>query len=73
MNTLTQGAIIKRINRKLAPKQEIFRKARGARIAATFGDFYIHDWQQNRIVATHCNPAETARELGLIHAMEEVA
>jgi hypothetical protein len=69
---MTEDALIKRINRKLAPDGQQLRKARGQRAVLDVGEFYMHDRQRNIILQTNVDPEAYARELGVL-ASEVVA
>ena len=66
MKSMNEAAIVKRINRALASEDEKLRKSRGGWTAANFGDFYVHDWRRNIVTATHVDPEDLARELGVL-------
>lgn len=70
--TVTQDAIIKRINRKLAHEGERLVTLRGERGVHDLGRHYIVDTHQNGIVATHVDIVDLAREMKVIHAIETV-
>lgn len=69
--TVSQSALIKRINRKLAPDDEILRTAR--RYTSDCGWYYIHDVRGNFVTSTHVDPETLGRELGVLRSYETVA
>ncbi len=72
ISTLTIGAVIKRINRKLAHENEMLRTARG-NFEPSLGSYYVVDLHTNSIVATHADPEKLARELKVIGSWEKVS
>ena len=66
MKTMTEDAIVKRINRALCHEDEQLHKARRDIERIEFGDWYIRNWRQTNIVATHVDPEDLARELGVL-------
>lgn len=69
---ITTGALIKRINRKLAHEGEVLRRARGGRSWQQVGDHYIVDVSRNFLVAGHVDPEDYGRELGVLKPFERV-
>ena len=72
MSTVTSNALVKRINRKLAPEGELLRTTRGQRAIQDLGHHYILDIYTNGVLAWHCDLEELGRELGVLKAYEGV-
>ena len=70
MAAITDQALIKRINRKLAGIDEQLRKARS--YDHNLGWFYTVNTYRNWIVDTHVDLEELGRELGVLRPGEEV-
>jgi hypothetical protein len=70
---MTERALIQRINRKLRQEDQVFKTTRGARWRSNLGNYYILDVNRNFILAYHCTPERTGRELGVLAALEHVA
>lgn len=62
---VTLRAVIARINRALAHREEMLHTSRSARCRAELGDHYVRDWRANSIVDTHVDPEALARDLGV--------
>lgn len=62
----TDWALVKRINCRLKNEDQQLRKTRGYRAYLDLGDFYIRDFRRNWVVATHVDPEELAKELGIL-------
>ena len=62
-NEITESALIKRINRKLAPQRECIRKARG-RYVNDLGDHYRLDVSTNGVIGQHVDLEDLARDPG---------
>ena len=71
--TVSQSALVRRINRALAPELTRLRKTRGDRWRGDLGDYYVVDDLQNRIIAPHVDPEAFGRELGVLSKHERVA
>jgi len=69
--TVTESALIKRIQRKLAHEGETLRKTRGERWRGELGDYYTVS-DANCLVSTHVDLASYGRELGALRAGEAV-
>lgn len=72
MKEITETALVKRINRKLAPDFEKLRKSRGAREQMGMGEYYVHDCKRNSVMATYVDPVRLGRELGVLQNRETV-
>lgn len=73
MATITENALVARINRNLSHKNERLRTARGNREESDLGRHYIVDTDRNTITAQHINVESIARELGVLRAGESIA
>jgi len=63
--TVTERALIKRINRILAKEGEQLCKSRG--------EWFVKDLRTNSIVASGCEPEQLGREIGALKPHECVA
>jgi hypothetical protein len=81
MNTITERALIRRINRKLAHDGQRLRKTRPAGYGlpgglptypTELGEFHIVDNWTSALVSGHENPEELGRELGVLRAYEKL-
>lgn len=70
---VTLRAVIQRINRKLAPDNEVLKAARGARMQQEVGDYYIVDFSKNAVTRMDADPEKLARELGVLKDWETLA
>lgn len=73
---VTQSALIKRINRKLAKKWrfgEVLRKSRGARANFELGDYYVVDIETDGLVARDVDLDELGRNLKVLRDGELLA
>ena len=68
---VSMRALLARINRKLRPDQEAIRKNRGA-WSTDIGEYYVLNWNHNRIENSHADPVAIGRELGCLQKWEEV-
>ena len=66
---VSDRALIQRINRKLAPEQQM-KVARG-RAEMTLGRYYIVD--RHGVTAWNCDLAEWGREVGVLAPHEELS
>jgi len=65
--TVSERALIKRVNRKLEPRAHLLRKTRdGVCTRQDLGRFYVIDCYRNFIVYTHVGIESFARELGAL-------
>lgn len=69
---VTTRALIQRINRVLAKRDEQLRATRGARARLDLGDFYVHELRRNLALETRVDPEEFGRELGVLKPWERV-
>ena len=65
MSTISESALVKRINRQLRPEM-MLRKTRGERLRMQVGEYHVHDFRQNLILHVHVDPEAMGRELGVI-------
>lgn len=74
MNTITEAALIARINRRLAHDGErLCRTRQGTRDEFALGQFYIVANATNGIVASHCDLDALGREIGVLREQEVAA
>jgi hypothetical protein len=66
-DTVTTGALIKRINRKLALEGQKLIKSGGEAVRTEMGDYYIID-DHNFLVLYRVNLEVLARDLGVLGA-----
>lgn len=53
MLVVTKNAVVKRINRKLAPQGLEVRKSRSGRERSNLGDFYLLEERSNAVLDSH--------------------
>ena len=70
---VTMRALIPRINRVLWKSREMLKATRVDVLRNEVGDYYLFDFRQYCITATHVEPEEFGRKLGGLHPWEEVA
>lgn len=73
IGTVTTNALIKRINRKLAPEGERLRTYRGRHWNSDLGWHYIIDVNRNGLVQGHVDVEKLAREMGVMREHEQIA
>ncbi len=80
MFTVSVGALIKRVNRKLREAGEMLRRTRpfydhgrGPYYDNNTGEFYIIDVDRNCIASTHVDLEAYGRELGVLSNFEKVS
>lgn len=78
--TVSDSAVLKRINRKLAHEHKHVRKTRGFynQVCGPFfdhnlGEYYCVDWYSNVITATHLDIEALGRELGVLRDSEALS
>lgn len=73
--SVSERAVIQRINRKLKPDHEMLRKARGDSIESSLdvGDFYIINYRIKGVTMKDVDVEKLARELGVLKDWEKVA
>ena len=69
---VSAGALLKRINRKLAREGQKLKATRGERCRIDLGDHYVTDVCRNILVLHHVNPAALGRKLGVLQEWEVV-
>lgn len=72
MATVSENALIKRINRKLAKEGEKLHKSGNIRCQSNLGDYYVTD-DRNTVIDWHCHLEDMGRELGVLHQNEHLA
>ena len=74
---VTESALLRRINRKLATSNQAVRKWRtaGSQNGESWdrGDYYRIDYQRNAMLALNVNLEQLARSIGVLESYEEVA
>jgi hypothetical protein len=74
--TLSERALVKRINRVLKRKGSLgwqLKKARGGKVKSSVGDYYILDIERNFIMQPNVDIEEYAREIGVLQDHERFA
>jgi hypothetical protein len=69
---VTVRSVIQRINRRLKPDLEMLKITRGWRLRQEVGDYYVIDFRRNWITHKHVDPEQMGRDLGVLHAWEQV-
>lgn len=69
---VSSRALVQRINRKLRIDDEVLKKTRPNSVWNELGDYYILDFNRNRITAKDVDIEELGRELGVLHPQEEL-
>ena len=67
---LSERAVIQRINRKLAHKNERICKSRGWRALQNLGEYHVIDCYRNALIKSHLNIEEFAKKLGVMAGHE---
>ena len=71
--TISERALVQRINRKLAPDFEQLRVARiDSRVEFDFGRYYLINQSLNFVIAKNCDLETLGRELGVLTAFESL-
>jgi hypothetical protein len=65
-------ALSQRINRVLADRGEILKKARGQHAVEDCGDWFVLDTRRNAVANKHVDPKALGATLGLIKPFEVV-
>ncbi len=74
MNTITEAALIARINRRLAQDgQRLCRTRQGSRDESNVGQFYIVANDTNCVEASWCDLDALGREVGALRDNERTA
>jgi hypothetical protein len=72
-DTVTTGALVKRINRRLTEQGRKLKKTRGGGWRRhDLGDYHAQDLYRNDVVRRHVKLDALARELGVLADSEEV-
>jgi hypothetical protein len=66
MNTITERALIGRINRRLSDSERVRACPWGSRGIDTLGRHYLVDWHRNVVLDTHVDLEYLGRELGAL-------
>ena len=66
MPTVSESALIRRVNRRLAHDEEQLHKSRSEREAFDLGEFYVRDCRINGIIMTNVDLEGLAREMGAL-------
>ena len=69
--TVTERALIQRINRKLAHKWEKLRTS-SKRAFNNLGRFHVIDSYRNSVILTHVKLEDLARDIGVMHPLERM-
>jgi len=72
MLAVTPNALVKRINRKLAPEGEVLKATRSERWRGELGDHYTVN-EANYVSSKHVDLAQLARDLGVLKEGEAIA
>lgn len=70
--SVSERAVIQRINRKLRPHDEMLRKSRGGRAMQSVGDYYVVNFDRNYIAQQDVDVEGLARELAVLKPWEKV-
>jgi hypothetical protein len=70
---VSQNALIKRINRKLATVGQVLKASRGLRTTLSIGRYYLVDVNCNVIFGHDVDPEQLGREIGCLAPYEKVA
>ncbi len=70
---VSRGALIKRVNRRLAPDCLMLRVARGDGVMfREYGRHYVIDLCRNQVEQADIDVEDYARELGVMHQWEQM-
>jgi len=72
MRTVTIGALIKRINRRLNRQRRELKITRGQTARRELGSYWVLDLDQKLVIATHVDPERMGRELRVLDPDEKV-
>ena len=65
---ISKGALLQRINGLLAQRNEMVRKTKhGKKWHDDLGDYYIIDYNHNKVVERHVDLVKKGKELGVIN------
>ena len=71
--TVTESALVKRLNRKLDKDYRSIRKSRGQRVVQELGTYYLLDTYNNSVVDTFLDLEEMGKEHKVLHELEKIA
>jgi len=69
---ITQQELVQRINRKLAKNIEGVKKSSAGQSHNIRGDYYIIEFDQNKITTTDVDLEKLGKELGVLKDFEEL-
>jgi hypothetical protein len=72
MKSVTEKAVMARINRKLSHQGEVLRKLRGERWFTSLGEYFVVDSRSNAVIDTHVVLEALAREIGVLNDFEGI-
>ena len=72
MDTITEAALIARIQRKLAHEDQRLRKSRSRTDQFNLGEYYVFHWRDNFIIEKNVDPEALGRQLGVIGESQTV-
>jgi hypothetical protein len=67
---VSMKALMARINRKLAHEDEMLKATRGERYRHDLGDYYVIGIRVGGVNASHVDPEELGREIGVLKPWE---
>lgn len=70
--TVSERALIKRINRKLVKENERLAVTRSDRWYSDLGNYYIFDVNTNFVTSAHHDLEELGREMGCLSSCETI-
>ncbi len=66
-HSVTERALLRRINRKLASRHEAVRSCRpGTRAYSNLGRYHLHDIYRNQVLDSHIDIQALGRKLGVL-------
>ena len=70
--SVSTRALLQRINRALAKRDEVVKTTRGDRLRFDLGEYYCVDYDRNLIVEDHIDLEDLGRELGVLKGWERL-
>jgi hypothetical protein len=70
---VTARSLVRRINRKLKPKDEVLRRARGAKVQLDLGRYYVVNFRMNMLIDKNVDIKDLGREVGALGPNEAVS
>jgi len=67
---ISRRALVQRINRKLAQRDERLKSSRGVRARQDCGNYWILNVRRNFVADRNIDPEQLARELGVLQPFE---